>query len=307
MLSHIFTVRKQSCRKIMFSQVCVKNSVHRGNVYPSNHWAGGCVSQQSLGRGVCIPACTKKGVSDRGSVYSAAQGGCLLRGVPAQGGSGLSTWGMYTPLDHEADTPKFLFHQLLYYVQLYHTKITMLTPTTDRSAFRDKSPHSPDHTPFSTLIFMNKCPHSKGSSPCYSNCTTLQNQLTTLTVHPNLSRLRIHIFAIFITFINFNSKLSNIKTDTNYLYIQQTVADQIICYSCNTVILSNNHPIYSLNIKFSKVPHLPTLNSKYTSITSEFFLKMRHTKSKMQMFILLTIIGLKYYMLHTFSLSKPVH
>ena len=28
-----FTVRKSSCRKVMFSQACVKNSVHRGQVY----------------------------------------------------------------------------------------------------------------------------------------------------------------------------------------------------------------------------------------------------------------------------------
>ena len=47
----LFTVRKGSCRKVMFSQTCVKNSVHRGcvctgadtpwcpqGVYPSMHW-----------------------------------------------------------------------------------------------------------------------------------------------------------------------------------------------------------------------------------------------------------------------------
>ena len=28
-----FTVRKRSCEKVMFSQVCVKNSVHSGEVY----------------------------------------------------------------------------------------------------------------------------------------------------------------------------------------------------------------------------------------------------------------------------------
>ena len=35
----------------MFSQACVKNSVHKG-VYPSMHWAGMCVSQHGLGGGV---------------------------------------------------------------------------------------------------------------------------------------------------------------------------------------------------------------------------------------------------------------
>ena len=32
-LPSIFTVRKQSCGKVRFSQACVKNSVHRGEVY----------------------------------------------------------------------------------------------------------------------------------------------------------------------------------------------------------------------------------------------------------------------------------
>ena len=29
----LITVRKRSCGKVMFSQACVKNSVHRGKVY----------------------------------------------------------------------------------------------------------------------------------------------------------------------------------------------------------------------------------------------------------------------------------
>ena len=33
----IFTVRKRSCGKVMFSQACVKNSVHGGGVYPTMH------------------------------------------------------------------------------------------------------------------------------------------------------------------------------------------------------------------------------------------------------------------------------
>ena len=50
----------------------------QGGVYPSMHWAGGCVSQHALGKGVCIPACTGQG--------SVCPGGCLPRGVSAQGG-----------------------------------------------------------------------------------------------------------------------------------------------------------------------------------------------------------------------------
>ena len=30
---------QRSCGKVMFSQACVKDSVHRGGVYPSMHWA----------------------------------------------------------------------------------------------------------------------------------------------------------------------------------------------------------------------------------------------------------------------------
>ena len=37
---NFFTVCKRSCGKVMFSQACVKNSVHRG-MYPSMHWGGG--------------------------------------------------------------------------------------------------------------------------------------------------------------------------------------------------------------------------------------------------------------------------
>ena len=41
------TLRKRSCGRVMFSQACVKNSVHSG-VYPTMYWAGG----------VCISVCT---------------------------------------------------------------------------------------------------------------------------------------------------------------------------------------------------------------------------------------------------------
>ena len=39
-LQIIISVRKRSCEKVMFSQACVKNSVHRGD----------CVSQHALGQ-----------------------------------------------------------------------------------------------------------------------------------------------------------------------------------------------------------------------------------------------------------------
>ena len=55
-------------------------------MYPSMHWAGGCVSQHALGRGVCIPACTGQGV--------VCPGGCLNRRVSARG---VSAEGMCLP------------------------------------------------------------------------------------------------------------------------------------------------------------------------------------------------------------------
>ena len=71
MLLFLVTVRNSSCGKVIFSQACVKNSVHggcipactgQGDVYPSMHWAGvGGVSQHALGRGMYIPACTGQG------------------------------------------------------------------------------------------------------------------------------------------------------------------------------------------------------------------------------------------------------
>ena len=63
---HIFTVRKRSCGKVMFSQACVKNSIHKGE---------GC-SGPGLGG---LP---------RG-VKAQAHGGCLPRGVQVQGQGGV--------------------------------------------------------------------------------------------------------------------------------------------------------------------------------------------------------------------------
>ena len=43
------------------------------------HWAEGAVSQNALGRGVCIPACTEQGVSALGMSVRGTEG------VSAQG------------------------------------------------------------------------------------------------------------------------------------------------------------------------------------------------------------------------------
>ena len=63
-VQQIFTVGNSSCGKVMFSQVCVKNSVHSGGggcipactgrgvgvVYPSMHWAGGLCGRHPPGQ-----------------------------------------------------------------------------------------------------------------------------------------------------------------------------------------------------------------------------------------------------------------
>ena len=54
---HIFTARNSSCGKVMFSQACVKNSVHGGA------WQGGM-----CGRGACVMgACMAGDMHDRGA------------------------------------------------------------------------------------------------------------------------------------------------------------------------------------------------------------------------------------------------
>ena len=91
-------MHKQSCGKVMFSHLSVilftgKEGVYlsmqwAGGVYPSIHWAGACVSQHALGRGVCpVGVCP--------GVCVSAHGGCLPKGVSAQGASvlGVSTQG----------------------------------------------------------------------------------------------------------------------------------------------------------------------------------------------------------------------
>ena len=39
----LFTARNNSCGKVMFSQVCVKNFVHKGG---GHAWQGGCAWQE---------------------------------------------------------------------------------------------------------------------------------------------------------------------------------------------------------------------------------------------------------------------
>ena len=66
----IFTVRKRSCGKVMFSEACVKNSAHGG---------GGM-----HGRGACmVGGAWQGGVHGRGHAW---QGACMAGGVCMAGG-----------------------------------------------------------------------------------------------------------------------------------------------------------------------------------------------------------------------------
>ena len=67
--------------------MCIPACTGQGGVYPSMYWAGMCVSQHALGRGV-----SAQGVS--------AQGECLPKGVSAWGvclprGRGVCPGGVY--------------------------------------------------------------------------------------------------------------------------------------------------------------------------------------------------------------------
>ena len=76
MKSHIVTVRKRSCGKVMFLPACVKNSVHMGGVQAPAQ-GGVCpggvqahakgVSSQGgdQAQGVCVPACTEADTPSR--------------------------------------------------------------------------------------------------------------------------------------------------------------------------------------------------------------------------------------------------
>ena len=45
----MFTIRKQSCGKVTFSEACVKNSVHGGHVWKGRHaWQGWCAWQGAM-------------------------------------------------------------------------------------------------------------------------------------------------------------------------------------------------------------------------------------------------------------------
>ena len=60
-----------------------QHALGRVCVYPSMYWAGGCVSQHALGRGVCPGGCLAGGVSAVGvsaqgvSALGCLPGGCL--------------------------------------------------------------------------------------------------------------------------------------------------------------------------------------------------------------------------------------
>ena len=87
----IFTVRKQSCGKVMFSQACVKNSVQGG-------WCPGPDPGECPGPGPEVGSVSRPG----GSVQAQAQGGCPGQGP--WGCSGPGARGVCIPACTEADT-----------------------------------------------------------------------------------------------------------------------------------------------------------------------------------------------------------
>ena len=74
---NIVTVRKRSCGKVLFSEVCVKNSVHREVCMVGGHAWWGHVWQGGMhGRGACVVG----GMCDRGHTW---QGACVVGGCVA--------------------------------------------------------------------------------------------------------------------------------------------------------------------------------------------------------------------------------
>ena len=79
-LSHFdFYCPQRSWGKVIFSEACVKNSVHGGHV-----WQGACMAGGGMcGRGTCMAgACMAGGAHDRGHAW---QGACMARGHVWQG------------------------------------------------------------------------------------------------------------------------------------------------------------------------------------------------------------------------------
>ena len=87
---------QQSCGKVMFSLVCVKNSVHRGHAWQGTSMAGGMHSRgHAWSRGACMAGCicsgghawwgtcVAKDVCGRGHVWQWGQ--CLTGGIHCRG------------------------------------------------------------------------------------------------------------------------------------------------------------------------------------------------------------------------------
>ena len=74
--STFITVRKRSCKKVMFSQACVKNSVHSGGCTPSlgrHPLPWGVSALGSICPGRCLPGAVS--VPGEGCVYPSMQWG----------------------------------------------------------------------------------------------------------------------------------------------------------------------------------------------------------------------------------------
>ena len=87
----VFTVLNSSCGKVMFSQACVKNSVHGGgHAWQGGHVWEGCVCQGAcmVGEGVCMAGgMCSRGVCGSGGMYGrGVRGGGMWQGACVVGG-----------------------------------------------------------------------------------------------------------------------------------------------------------------------------------------------------------------------------
>ena len=91
--SRFITVRNSSCRKLIFSQVCVKNSVNSTDVHGQAgvHGQGACMAG-----GVCVPggyawqgACMTGGMQGGGGMHGRGdmhgRGACMAWGMHGRG------------------------------------------------------------------------------------------------------------------------------------------------------------------------------------------------------------------------------
>ena len=73
------TAPQQSCGKVIFSQTCVKNSVHREDMHGRGcAWQGACMVGAMCGRGECMAG----GMCGRGVCVA---GGCVQGGMCGRG------------------------------------------------------------------------------------------------------------------------------------------------------------------------------------------------------------------------------